>query len=156
MATFSDRVYALFGWRRPEPEALIIFFGLDNGGKSTLLRRVAGMKLEHASLEDDRVDSARPAAAVSVDDVTPSIPTQGHVVQACRLFEFNVVAYDVGGGKSLRHTWRKYYTGTAQGVDALVFVIDASDRRRTAEAGLALRQVSPCRTCYCDSLTLSA
>ena len=145
MASFSDRLYALFGWRRPEAEAQIIFFGLDSSGKTTLLRRVAGMQLEHASIDDVRADDSRPAGAVSVDDITSSLPTQGHELKACRLFDTNVVAYDVGGARHLRHSWRKYYTTSAAsaGVDAVVFVIDASDRRRTAEAGLALRQVHP-------------
>ena len=133
----------MFGWRRPEADAQIIFFGLDFSGKSTLLRRVTGMQLEHASIDDVRADDSRPAGAVSVDDITSSMPTQGHEIKACRLFDTNVVAYDVGGARHLRHSWRKYYTSSAAsaGVDAVVFVIDASDRRRTAEAGLALRQV---------------
>ena len=110
-----------------------------------MLRRVAGMQLEHASIDDVRADDSRPAGAVSVDDITSSMPTQGHEIKACRLFDTNVVAYDVGGARHLRHSWRKYYTTSAAsaGVDAVVFVIDASDRRRTAEAGLALRQVHP-------------
>jgi hypothetical protein len=76
MATFSDRLYALFGWRRPEAEAQIIFFGLDSSGKTTLLRRVAGMQLEHASIDDVRADDSRPAGAVSVDEGLPVVRHQ--------------------------------------------------------------------------------
>jgi ADP-ribosylation factor-like protein 3 len=50
-------------------------------------------------------------------------------------FKLNV--WDVGGQKSIRPYWRNYFDAT----DALIYVIDAGDRRRLEETGVELQQL---------------
>lgn len=142
MSSFGDRVYQLFGWRRQEPEAMVLWLGLDGCGKTTLLKHCAALKTNHQGLEDNldmnRNGSSSSSGSVTVDEITNSLPTQGHEIKSMDLFGMHIVAWDVGGHKSLRHTWRKYFTGSTN-VDVLVYVIDSSDRRRIAESGIALR-----------------
>ena len=84
---------------------------------------------------DENLDARRNDnnQSVEVDSVTGMLPTQGYTIKSFSLYDLK---RDVGGQKSLRHCWRKYYT-TSQGyvIDALVYVIDSSDRRRIAETG---------------------
>ena len=138
---FGDRVYQLFGWRRQEPEAMILWLGLDGCGKSALLKRCLALKTNYQGLEDN-LDRNAPSSgsAVTIEEITPSLPTQGYEIKSMELFGMRIVAWDVGGQKTLRHTWRKYFTG-ATNVDVLVYVIDSSDRRRIAETGITLRQL---------------
>ena len=44
---------------------------------------------------------------------------------------------DLGGHKQVRRVWQDYY----QSVDAVVFMVDAADRSRLAEASQELKRV---------------
>ena len=50
-------------------------------------------------------------------------------------FKLNV--WDIGGQKSIRPYWRNYYNST----NAVIYVIDSSDRRRMEETGVELNQL---------------
>ena len=137
MSSFSDRVYQFLGWRKVEPEAIVLFLGLDGSGKSTILHRCGALVTTSMGL-DENLDARRnDNQSVEVDSVTGMLPTQGYTIKSFSLYDLKILAWDVGGQKSLRHCWRKYYT-TSQGyvIDALVYVIDSSDRRRIAETGI--------------------
>jgi GTPase SAR1 family protein len=70
------------------------------------------------------------------------------------------MAGDVGGQKTLRSYWRNYFEKT----DALIWVVDATDRLRIEDCrdelhGLLLEEVrsfapssSPCRGCPCGGV----
>ena len=86
MSSFGDRVYQLFGWRRQEPEAMVLWLGLDGCGKTTLLKHCAALKTNHQGLEDNldmnRNGSSSSSGSVTVDEITNSLPTQGHEIKS--------------------------------------------------------------------------
>merc|ERR1712046_252673 len=57
--------------------------------------------------------------------------------QECKIGQLTIQAWDVGGHRSARRVWQDYFAGT----DAIVFLVDAVDRERFAEAKEALHRV---------------
>jgi small GTP-binding protein len=80
----------------------ILFLGLDNAGKTTVLNALTGKEGEQ------------------------TLPTIGFKVGFFRFDNLEFVVWDVSGQDRLRPFWRHYYRGTA----GVVFVVDASDRDR--------------------------
>ena len=93
--------------------ATIIFLGLDNAGKTTLLRRI----------KDDVVGVYQPTFHPNYDDLVV-----GNV-------KFRT--YDLGGHKSSRPLWSTYL----EEIDGIVFIFDASDSSRFDEAKNELHQL---------------
>ena len=92
----------------------VLLVGLDAAGKTTLLFRLyAGKTLN-------------------------TIPTVGFNVKAVPFQGLQLQVWDVGGQDQLREFWRHHFTGT-QGA---VFVVDAADRDRLADARAALETVA--------------
>jgi ADP-ribosylation factor-like protein 3 len=92
-------------------DARILVLGLDNAGKSTILARL------------------------SDEEITTVKPTAGFVIKSLKQGNLRINVWDVGGQKSIRSYWRNYFADT----DALVYVIDSSDRRRMEETGVELQ-----------------
>lgn len=86
--------------------AKILFLGLDNSGKTTLLRM----------LKDDRAVSPEPTIHPNIDELIV-----GQLI---------LRAFDLGGHETARRLWGDYITT----VDAVVFVVDTTDRQRFPEA----------------------
>jgi len=80
--------------------------GLDNSGKTTALKNLAG------------------------EDVTHITPTQGFNIKSVQQQGFKLNVWDIGGQKHIRPYWKNYYANT----DAIVYMVDSADRRRTDEA----------------------
>jgi ADP-ribosylation factor-like protein 3 len=99
--------------KRSEKEARILVLGLDNAGKTTILKKL------------------------SDEDITHIMPTQGFNIKSLVHEGFKLNVWDIGGQKSIRPYWKNYYDST----DALVFVIDSADRHRMEEAGAELGQL---------------
>ena len=87
--------------------------GLDNSGKTTILKKL------------------------SDEDITHIMPTQGFNIKSLMRDGFKLNVWDIGGQKSIRPYWRNYYDQT----DALIYVIDSADRRRMEESGVELQQL---------------
>lgn len=87
--------------------------GLDNAGKTTLLRTVLGESNEHTA------------------------PTLGFTIKTIQHNQFALNLWDIGGQKTIRSYWRNYFEAT----DGILWVVDASDRRRIKDCRGELMQV---------------
>jgi ADP-ribosylation factor-like protein 3 len=99
--------------KKTPSEARLIILGLDNAGKTTILRKL------------------------SDQDITAVAPTQGFAIKSLTTNDFKLNVWDIGGQKSIRPYWNNYYGST----DAIIFVIDSADRRRMEETGIELNQL---------------
>jgi len=99
--------------RKPDKEVRILLLGLDNAGKTSILKKL------------------------SDEEISQIMPTQGFNVKSLVQEGFKLNVWDIGGQKAIRPYWQNYYDGT----DALIYVIDSSDRRRVAEAGMELNKL---------------
>merc|ERR1712146_481652 len=87
--------------------------GLDNSGKTSILKRL------------------------SDEDITHIMPTQGFNIKSLLHEGFKLNVWDIGGQKTIRPYWKNYFENT----DALIYVVDSSDRRRLEEAGEELAEL---------------
>ncbi|KAJ3193360.1 ADP-ribosylation factor-like protein 2 [Irineochytrium annulatum] len=83
-----------------EKEIRLLMLGLDNAGKTTILKRING------------------------EDVNTISPTLGFNIKTLEHEGFKLNIWDVGGQKSIRSYWRNYFEQT----DGLVWVVDSADR----------------------------
>lgn len=88
--------------RHPERGANTLGSGLDNAGKTTIVKRIMG------------------------EDVNTVSPTLGFIIKTIDYEGYKLNIWDVGGQKTLRSYWRNYFEKT----DALIWVVDATDRLR--------------------------
>jgi len=100
---FLDVLFRLGLFYKP---AKILFLGLDNAGKTSLLNR----------LKRDSVALYAPTTRVNVEQFS-----YGGV---------SFTAFDVGGHSMWRHLWSDFY----ETVDAIVFLVDSYDKSRVTEA----------------------
>merc|ERR1711998_182744 len=99
--------------RKKDQEARILMLGLDNAGKTTILKKLGD------------------------EDCSTVQPTQGFNIKSLLTEGFKLNVWDIGGQKTIRPYWRNYFDQT----DALVYVIDSSDRRRMQESGQELNEL---------------
>lgn len=66
-----------------------------------------------------------------------TIPTVGFNVETVNYKNVRFSVWDVGGQDKIRPLWRHYFTGT----QALIFVVDSSDRERVEEARKELHMI---------------
>lgn len=94
----------------------ILILGLDNAGKTTILKQMAD------------------------EDITTISPTQGFHVKAIKVGkknEINIALWDIGGQRKIRAFWHHYFDS----VDVLIYVIDSMDKSRFSETGEELMEL---------------
>ncbi|XP_039757484.1 ADP-ribosylation factor-like protein 2 [Pararge aegeria] len=96
--------------RQKEKEMRILMLGLDNAGKTTILKRFNGEPIDTIS------------------------PTLGFNIKTLEHRGYKLNIWDVGGQKSLRSYWKNYFEST----DGVVWVVDSADARRLADCAREL------------------
>jgi len=91
----------------------ILMLGLDGAGKTTIL------------------------FALKLGEKVETVPTVGFNIEEVTVAGMTLTIWDCGGQEKLRHAWRYYYQGT----QAVIFVIDCSDRDRIPEAKKELQRL---------------
>ncbi|CAG2184054.1 unnamed protein product, partial [Oppiella nova] len=72
----------------PNRELRILLLGLDNAGKTTILKKMAS------------------------EDVTHITPTQGFNIKSVQSVGFKLNVWDIGGQRKIRPYWRNYFDNT--------------------------------------------
>ena len=103
----------LKSYNKIKPNPYILILGLDNAGKTTLLN--------YLTHEDNK-------------NLEPTQGVNGKSIQCCGI---NLNVYDIGGQKAIREYWKYYY----ENVDALIYVVDASDEARIAECNDSFQEL---------------
>ncbi|XP_046330909.2 ADP-ribosylation factor-like protein 3 [Haliotis rufescens] len=96
-----------------DKELRILLLGLDNAGKTTLLKKLAS------------------------EDVSHTTPTQGFNIKSVQSGGCKLNVWDIGGQRKIRPYWRNYFENT----DILIYVIDSSDKKRFDETSLELKEL---------------
>jgi len=87
--------------------------GLDAAGKTTVLYKL------------------------KLGEVVTTVPTIGFNVEEVKYKNLNFQVWDIGGQDKIRSLWRYYY----QNSDAVIFVVDSSDRDRIELAAEELSRI---------------
>ena len=88
--------------KEKEREMRILILGLDNAGKTTIVKKFNG------------------------EDINKISPTLGFQIKTLYFEGYKLSIWDVGGQVSIRTYWRNFFEQT----DGLIWVIDSSDRSR--------------------------
>jgi ADP-ribosylation factor-like protein 2 len=99
--------------QRKARETRLLMLGLDNSGKTTILKRVVG------------------------EDVNEVAPTLGFNIKTVVHRGFTCHVWDIGGQKSLRPYWRNYFERT----DAMIWVVDSTDTLRMEDCRAELHDL---------------
>lgn len=94
-------------------EMKILMVGLDAAGKTTILYKL------------------------KLNELVTTIPTIGFNVDRIEYRNINFTIWDIGGQDKIRPLWRYYY----EGIQAVIFVVDSSDRERMDEAAMEFKRM---------------
>ncbi|XP_053210020.1 ADP-ribosylation factor-like protein 3 isoform X2 [Panonychus citri] len=97
----------------PDREVRILLLGLDNAGKTTILKKM------------------------SSEDISHITPTQGFNIKSVQTAGFKLNVWDIGGQRKIRPYWKNYFENT----DILIYVIDSSDKKRFEETSIELNEL---------------
>ncbi|RZS26480.1 hypothetical protein BHM03_00059828 [Ensete ventricosum] len=118
-------------------EAKILFLGLDNAGKTTLLHMlkdevpypasfVASFFIVHALFSFFWAGGGDG----NEQRLGQHQPTQHPTSEELMIGKIRFTAFDLGGHRMARRLWKDYYTK----MDAVVYIVDAADRDRFLES----------------------
>ena len=88
--------------KQNERELRLLILGLDNAGKTTILKKFLG------------------------EDTSEIAPTLGFQIKTVEHNDFKLNFWDVGGQTTIRSYWRNYFEQT----DGLIWVVDSGDKLR--------------------------
>eukprot|EP00912_Choanoflagellata_sp_UC4_P001148 UC4_evm1s714 len=99
--------------KKSKKEMKILLLGLDNAGKTTILKKLAD------------------------EDISHTQPTHGFNIKSVVSNGFTLNVWDIGGQRKIRPYWQNYYNE----IDVLMYVIDSADKKRLDETGEELRDL---------------
>lgn len=99
--------------KQREREMRILILGLDNAGKTTIVKRLKG------------------------EDVHTVSPTLGFDINTLEFDHYQLNLWDVGGQQTIRAYWRNYFEQT----DGIIWVIDSADTMRLSDCRKELEQI---------------
>ena len=99
--------------KQKEKEVRVLILGLDNAGKTTILKKFNG------------------------EDIDTISPTLGFNIKTLEYSGYKLNVWDVGGQKTIRAYWRNYFEQT----DGLIWVVDSADRRRLRDCKAELTEL---------------
>ena len=115
--------------KEEEREIRILVLGLDNAGKTTIVRRLC----------DKPIDEIEPTLGFSIQTLdydlsktgttpeTTTTTTTTQTVEKTTLSQvYQLHLWDIGGQSTIRAYWRNYFEKT----DGIVWVVDSGDRHR--------------------------
>lgn len=96
--------------KKSDRQYRLLILGLDNAGKTSCLKRLAE------------------------ENISDILPTHGFNVKSLSVQGIKLDLWDIGGKKDARAFWQNYFDST----NALIYVIDSTDRKRLEETGTEL------------------
>ncbi|XP_054765442.1 ADP-ribosylation factor-like protein 3 [Lytechinus pictus] len=96
--------------RKDKRELRVLLLGLDNAGKTTILKKLAHEEAQNIS------------------------PTEGFNIKSVASGGVNLNVWDIGGQRKLRPYWKNYFQNT----DVLIYVVDSADHGRFEETSFQL------------------
>ena len=111
---------ALEGLGLMNKKAKIVFLGLDDAGKTTLLLR----------LKEDVMKQMDPTQQPYSEELV-----LGKIINNVGKIRFK--AWDLGGHEAARKTWRNYVSD----VDGIIYLVDSSNAKRFEESRIELQGV---------------
>ena len=103
----------IFGDLFGKKELRALMLGLDAAGKTTILYKL------------------------KLGEVVSSVPTIGFNVETVEFEKVKFTVWDVGGQDKIRQLWKHYYQNT----QALIYVVDSSDKERVEIAREELQKM---------------
>mmetsp|Transcript_18133 Transcript_18133/g.25249 ORF Transcript_18133/g.25249 Transcript_18133/m.25249 type:complete len:185 (+) Transcript_18133:160-714(+) len=88
--------------KQREKEIRILILGLDNAGKTTIVKKFCG------------------------EDIKKISPTLGFNIKTLHYKKYTLNIWDVGGQQTIRSYWRNYFEKT----DGIIWVVDSVDSQR--------------------------
>uniref|UniRef100_A0A7S2NU65 ADP-ribosylation factor-like protein 2 n=1 Tax=Leptocylindrus danicus TaxID=163516 RepID=A0A7S2NU65_9STRA len=99
--------------KEKEKEVRLLILGLDNAGKTTILRKLCA------------------------EDITKVEPTLGFNIKTLEYAGYKLNIWDVGGQQTIRSYWRNYFEKT----DGLIWVVDSADKIRMEDCRSELKKL---------------
>ena len=96
-----------------EKELRLLILGLDNAGKTTILKKFLG------------------------EETSEIAPTLGFNIKTVEHNNFKLNFWDVGGQTTIRSYWRNYFEQT----DGLIWVVDSGDKMRLMDCKMELEKL---------------
>lgn len=100
----------------PDQEVRILLLGLDNGGKTTLLKQLASEDISH--ITPTQVRRTRPhtwpegISNLQFKPDTAFCVYQGFNIKSVQSQGFKLNVWDIGGQRKIRPYWRNYFENT--------------------------------------------